>query len=103
MPQGVTRLRAAILLGVMAMATVWLPSAAGQAREATKKAAAKKPPLKPGQIDVEKSRVYIRVGKKKLGHEHGVEGKIKSGSIDLTATKNPGEIEFDMASFLADT
>ena len=38
-----------------------------------------------------------------MGHEHGVEGKIKSGSIDLKATKNLGEIEFDMASFSADT
>lgn len=57
----------------------------------------------PGQIELDKSRVYVYVGKKGFGHEHAVEGKIKSGSIDLSAEKNPGEIVFDMASFTADT
>jgi polyisoprenoid-binding protein YceI len=79
-----------------------LPPAAGQEQKTAAKAA-KKPALKPGEIDLEKSRVYVRVGKKGFGHEHGVEGKIKSGTIDLSAAKNTGEIEFDMASFLADT
>jgi polyisoprenoid-binding protein YceI len=79
-----------------------LPPAAGQARQAETKPAAK-PALKPGEIDLEKSRVYVRVGKKGLGHEHGVEGKIKSGTINVNASKNAGEIEFDMTSFLADT
>lgn len=68
-----------------------------------KKKPAEKAALKPGEIDVEKSRVYIRVGKKGLGHEHGVEGRIKSGRVDLSAGKNVGEIVFDMSSFLADT
>lgn len=65
-----------------------------------------KPPLKPGQMDLEKSRVYIYVGKKGLGHAHGVEGKIKSGSINsdvYAAAEITGEIVFDTASFSADT
>src|SRR5262245_15610400 len=37
---------------------------------AERKQAAEKPVLKPGQIDLEKSRVFVYVGKKKLGHEH---------------------------------
>ena len=85
----------------VAMSARLLP-AAGQEQQTVAKPA-KKPALQPGQIDLEKSRVYVRVGKKGLGHEHGVEGKIKSGSIDLNAGKNTGEIEFDMTSFLADT
>jgi polyisoprenoid-binding protein YceI len=59
--------------------------------------------LKPGQVDLEKSRVYVRVGKVRLGHEHAIAGEIKSGRLDLTADKDAGEIEFDMASFTADS
>jgi polyisoprenoid-binding protein YceI len=102
MPQAVVRLRSAVVVVAIAAAAFWLPDATVQTRRDAR-AADKKPPLKPGQIDIEKSRVYVRVGKKKLGHEHGVEGKIKSGSIDLVAKKNLGEIVFDMTSFLADT
>jgi polyisoprenoid-binding protein YceI len=43
------------------------------------------------------------VDKTGLGHEHGVEGKIKSGAIQLGARSNAGSIEFDMTSFTADT
>jgi polyisoprenoid-binding protein YceI len=78
------------------------PDAAGQAPR-DKAKSTEKQSLKPGQIDVEKSRVFILVGKKGLGHEHGVEGKIKSGTINLKAEKDVGEIEFDMTSFAADT
>jgi polyisoprenoid-binding protein YceI len=95
-----------LLIAVLALLPVALagrspPVAAQEEKTAVK--VVKKPELKPGEIDREKSRVYVRVGKKGLGHEHGVEGKIKSGTIDLSAAKNTGEIEFDMASFLADT
>jgi polyisoprenoid-binding protein YceI len=76
----------------------------GAAEPAEKHAAAQeKPPLKPGEIELEKSRIYVRVGKLRLGHEHAVTGEIKSGKIDLSATKDVGEIEFDMASFTADS
>jgi polyisoprenoid-binding protein YceI len=61
------------------------------------------PQLEPGQIDIEQSRVYVHVYKTGLGHEHGVEGQLKSGWVSLPATKNAGEIIFDMASFSADT
>jgi polyisoprenoid-binding protein YceI len=102
MAHGKCTLRWAVLVATISAAAVWLPDAAGQpSRDEAKPA--EKPALKPGQIDLEKSRVFIRVGKKGLGHEHGVEGKIKSGTIDVQAEKNGGVIEFDMASFTADT
>ena len=60
-------------------------------------------PLAAGDIDPVASRVYVRVGKRRLGHEHGVEGRVKSGHLDLDATQDAGEIVFDMQSFKADT
>lgn len=56
-----------------------------------------------GKVDATSSRVYVRVGKRRLGHEHGVEGKVQSGHIVLGADKDAGELVFDMASFAADT
>jgi polyisoprenoid-binding protein YceI len=56
-----------------------------------------------GNVDLEASRVYVRVGKRRLGHEHAVVGRLKSAQIDLTATENAGEIVFDMPTFTADT
>ncbi|HUY88345.1 MAG TPA: YceI family protein [Pirellulales bacterium] len=55
------------------------------------------------EVNVEASRVYIFVGKVGLGHEHGVVGRVKSGSILLGAKSQAGEIVFDMPSFVADT
>jgi polyisoprenoid-binding protein YceI len=55
------------------------------------------------QIDTRLSRVYIFVGKTGLGHEHGVEGRLKSGSVRLEAGSEAGEMVFDMVSFDADT
>ena len=60
-------------------------------------------PAAPGQIDVAKSRVYVHVDKTGFGHEHGVEGLVKSGSFHLGATQNAGAIEIDTASFTADS
>lgn len=59
--------------------------------------------LRPGQIDPETSRVYIFVGKKGLGHEHAIEGRIKSGTVALGEAKSAGEMVFDTSSFAADT
>lgn len=56
-----------------------------------------------GQIDTQLSRTYIRVGKTGLGHEHGVEGRIKSGTLKLGSSSGAGEIVFDTTSFQADT
>ncbi len=55
------------------------------------------------EVDLHKSRVYIFVGKTGLGHEHAVEGRLKGGSLTLGAKENAGRLEFDMASFRADT
>jgi polyisoprenoid-binding protein YceI len=56
---------------------------------------------KPYQVDTEASRVYIKVGSAtRIGHPHGVEGKLKSGKVSLGAA---GELVFDMSSFKADT
>jgi polyisoprenoid-binding protein YceI len=60
-------------------------------------------PLAPGDVDPVDSRIYVRVGKRRLGHEHGVEGLVKSGTLKLDASENAGEIVFDMQSFKADT
>ena len=59
--------------------------------------------LEPHQISVQKSRVYIFVDKTGLGHPHGVEGRLKSGSLTLGAVEDAGELVFDMNSFDADT
>lgn len=60
-------------------------------------------PLPTGSIDTSSSRVYTYVGKTGFGHEHAVEGKIKSGSLNLGVRSNAGEIVFDMTTWRADT
>src|SRR5262249_36310581 len=53
------------------------------------------------KVDIESSRVYVLVGSAtRLGHRHGVEGRLQSGSISLGAG---GELVFDMKSFQAGT
>lgn len=54
-------------------------------------------------VDLQKSRSYIFVGKTGLGHEHGVEGKLASGRVNLGANSDAGQLVFDMKSFDADT
>lgn len=63
-------------------------------------------PLKPGDVDVKRSRVYVKVDKTGLGHTHGVEGQFKSGHVELGqdgATQKAGAMVFDMTTFVADT
>lgn len=60
-------------------------------------------PPKAGEIDLERSRVYVFVSKTKLGHDHAVEGRLKSGRIRLDRKQRAGSIKFDMATFEADT
>ncbi len=55
----------------------------------------------PGELFLRGSRVYIHVGKTGFGHEHAVEGRLKSGRLNLAAAT--GELTFDMTSFVADT
>jgi len=53
-------------------------------------------------VDLKRSRVYVRVGKIGLGHEHGVEGQLKSGALKLGAAINAGTLVFDLTTFAAD-
>ena len=94
--------------GAIAIAAAALsPFAQAQStRDRTKVAARKdveKAPAQPGQIDLKRSAIYVYVDKTGLGHEHGIEGKIKSGAVQLGSKSNAGSIEFDMHSFRADT
>ncbi|MCA9035474.1 MAG: YceI family protein [Planctomycetaceae bacterium] len=66
-------------------------------------ATSQQPAAQSGDIDTVASRVYIFVGKTGLGHDHGVEGRIKSGSVKLDTDQNAGSVVFDMRSFDADT
>ena len=58
---------------------------------------------RPGDVDLAKSRVFTFVGATGFGHEHGIEGRLASGSLQLGANQNAGELVFDMKSFDADT
>jgi polyisoprenoid-binding protein YceI len=62
--------------------------------------------IKSGDLELETSRVYVRVGKVGLGHEHGASCKLKSGSLHLSqpdASGSYGQLVFDMTSFEADS
>lgn len=65
---------------------------------------AAEPPAGAGQkyqVDTAASRIFVKVGSATLiGHEHGVEARLKSGQLALGG---PGELVFDMGSFTADT
>lgn len=53
------------------------------------------------EVDTSKSRIFVKVGKAtRLGHEHGIQGNLKSGQIHFAGR---GKLVFDMASFEADT
>ena len=56
-----------------------------------------------GFVNVEASRVYTFVDKTGFGHQHGIEGKLESGSLLMGAAANAGTLVFDMRSFDADT
>ena len=62
--------------------------------------------VKSGDLELENSRVYVRVGKVGLGHEHGASCKLKSGALHLDkpdASGSYGKLVFDMTSFEADS
>ena len=73
------------------------------AQEVVPASAAQKTQPRKGEVDVERSRVYTFVGKTGFGHEHGVVGRLKGGSIRLGAKENAGLLEFDLTSFQVDT
>jgi polyisoprenoid-binding protein YceI len=89
----------AIVAGLLAVAC-WqaaLPSLAAQGPPP----AARSQPA--DNVDIKLSRCYVLVGKTGLGHEHGVEGRLASGRVQLGAAANAGELVFDMTSFVAET
>jgi len=58
----------------------------------------------PATVTALRSKVYVLVHKSGLvGHEHGVEGSLSSGTLQLGASANAGQLEFDMTTFDADT
>lgn len=56
----------------------------------------------PGDIQLDRSRVYVFVDKTGLGHVHGVAGRIKEGRLAFDDGANPGGFVFDMTSFVVD-
>ncbi len=56
-----------------------------------------------GQVNQQASRVFVFVDKKGIGHQHGVEGSLSSGSLRLNQASDAGKLVFDMTSFDADT
>jgi polyisoprenoid-binding protein YceI len=53
------------------------------------------------QVDKAGSRVYVRVDKAtRLGHSHGVMGSLSAGQVSFAG---PGQLEFDLGSFVADS
>ncbi|MFO1066014.1 MAG: YceI family protein [Pirellulales bacterium] len=64
------------------------------------------PPVKPGDVELGSSRVYIRVGKTGAGHEHAVVGNLKQSWLKLSpqaAGESQGKLVFDMTTFDADS
>lgn len=85
---------------------VWLmglgvASLPGFAQEVATATPQRKP--QPGDVESEHSRVYVFVDKTGLGHQHGVEARLVSGTLALGATESAGRLVFDMKSFDADT
>ncbi|MEI8318426.1 MAG: YceI family protein [Planctomycetia bacterium] len=85
---------------VVAMLALALPVDAGAQGPSTAAPAA---PPAPGDVDTERSRVYIFVGKTGFGHDHAIVGRLASGRVVLDAAENAGQLVFDMPSFRADT
>jgi polyisoprenoid-binding protein YceI len=59
--------------------------------------------LRAGDVNIERSRVYVRIGATGLGHEHGAVARLVGGNIQLGASSNAGKLVFDLASFIAET
>lgn len=100
-------LAVAILISATAVAQDRATRPANETSQGTRddkasKGKERKTTLAPGDVDLSKSRVFVRVDKKGLGHDHGIVGRIKSGHVELRG-KKPGELVFDMQSFVADT
>lgn len=98
---GVAGTAVAVVLSIgLARGGLWGGETAAENASTVVAAAGKS--YKPGDVYLKGSRVYAFVGKTGFGHQHGIEGKLKSGNLQLDA-KSPGTLVFDMASFNADT
>jgi polyisoprenoid-binding protein YceI len=87
-----------LLVSLSLCLLVWLASPALILASDDTKPATKKPTY---QVDASASRVFIKAASAtRLGHPHGVEGKLKSGKV---AFGGAGTLVFDMTSFEADT
>ena len=58
---------------------------------------------RPGELNTDASRVFTFVEGTGMGHSHGVEAKLSSGSLVLGVSDNAGQLVFDMKTFDADT
>ena len=94
---------AVIVVGVAAGVGLWNSSTGWAGPKTARTSQPKAAEAQPGDVDLERSRVYVFVGKTGLGHEHGVEAKLKSGHLDWAEKSGSGELVFDMESFDADT
>lgn len=56
-----------------------------------------------GNVALERSAVFILVGKTGFGHEHGVMGRLQAGQVLLGRDKDAGQLVFEMATFNADS
>ncbi len=101
------RVSIALTCCVAGLPPLWMAlsaaTAAQQSPSGNAAASGQEERLQPAQVSVNRSRVYTIVGKTGLGHDHAVEGRIRSGHLSLGATSDAGEIVFDMNSFDADT
>jgi YceI-like domain len=88
---------------VLVFTGVVLAALLGAANLAQPQAPSGKPASRPGDVELANSRVFTFVGATGFGHEHGVEGRLVSGNLQLGAHQNAGELVFDMKSFDADT
>lgn len=95
----ITLAQLALVGGALLIVTL---NASGQ-QPVTQQAPARQPrDYRPGDIQLDRSRVYIFVDKTGLGHVHGVVGALKEGRLNFSDANDPGRIVFDMASFVAD-
>lgn len=56
-----------------------------------------------GNVILERSAIFVLVGKTGLGHEHGVTGRLRAAQISLGQNQNAGQLVFDMTTFDADS
>lgn len=95
---------ASFVLMALLVRTVLFPAAGPQrVTAAEQRAASQQRALQPGDCHLPASRVYVFVGKTGFGHEHAIEGQLKSGELHLQGSPPSGRLVFDMTSFVADT